>query len=86
VRHSHLINHALYHFRKAGLLVWLVETGVAVSRLVETNMAELMLEPRIAAIANRNRITADDVLYLRGTVSLHLMELQKTKPPNGQCF
>lgn len=31
-------------------------------------MAELMLEPRIAAIANRNRITADDVLYLRGTV------------------
>lgn len=31
-------------------------------------MAELMLEPRIAAIANRNRITADDVLYLRSTV------------------
>ncbi len=28
-------------------------------------MAELMLEPRIAAIAARNRITADDVLYLR---------------------
>ncbi len=31
-------------------------------------MAELMLEPRIAAIAARNRITADDVLYLRRNV------------------
>ncbi|MGB8817918.1 MAG: hypothetical protein WCC66_08360 [Rhizobiaceae bacterium] len=31
-------------------------------------MAELMLEPRIAAIANRNKITADDVLYLRRNV------------------
>lgn len=41
---------------------------MAFLRLVETIMAELMLEPRIAAIANRNRITADDVLYLRGTV------------------
>ena len=35
---------------------------------VETNMAELMLEPRIAAIANRNKITAEDVLYLRRNV------------------
>lgn len=31
-------------------------------------MAELMLEPRIAAIAARNRITADDVLFLRRNV------------------
>ncbi len=31
-------------------------------------MAELTLEPRIAAIAARNRITADDVLFLRGNV------------------
>ena len=31
-------------------------------------MAELMLEPQLTAIANRNAITADDVLYLRGTV------------------
>lgn len=41
---------------------------MAFSRPVETIMAELMLEPQIAAIANRDRITADDVLYLRGTV------------------
>ena len=34
----------------------------------ETIMAELMLEPRIAAIAARNRITADDVLFLRRNV------------------
>ncbi len=31
-------------------------------------MAELMLEPRIAAIAKRNRITSDDVLFLRREV------------------
>ena len=31
-------------------------------------MAELMLEPQLAAIANRNAITADDVLHLRGSV------------------
>jgi hypothetical protein len=31
-------------------------------------MAEMMLEPRIAAIAARKRITADDVLYLRRSV------------------
>lgn len=31
-------------------------------------MAELILEPRIAAIATRNRITADDVVHLRREV------------------
>ncbi len=52
-------------------------------------MAELMLEPRIAAIANRNKITADDVLYLRRNVYQDGMsargELESLFALDGAC-
>lgn len=41
---------------------------MAFKATVETDMAELVLAPKIAAIANRNRITAEDVQYLRSVI------------------